>query len=70
VDAIYAPVVFRVQTYGLTLGADAAAYVQRMLSLPSMRRWYDEALAEPWRDAPHDDEVASVGTVTADLRSA
>lgn len=69
VDAFYAPVVFRVQTYGLSLSAEATAWVQRMLALPSMRRWYDEALAERWRDTPHDVEAAAVGTVTADLRA-
>ena len=70
VDAFYAPVVFRVQTYGLALSSEAAAYVERMLSLPSMRHWYAEALAEVWRDASHDEEIAAVGTVTTDLRSA
>jgi glutathione S-transferase len=69
VDAFYAPVAFRVQTYGLALGADAAAYAKRLLALPSMQRWSAEALAEPWRDAPHEREITSVGRVTADLRT-
>jgi glutathione S-transferase len=69
VDAFYAPVVFRVQTYGLGLGAAADAYAQRMLALPSMWRWYAEALAEPWRDAGHDQAVAAAGEVTADFRT-
>ncbi|HET6433424.1 glutathione S-transferase family protein [Dyella sp.] len=68
VDAFYAPVAFRVQTYGLPLGPAAAAYGERLLELTSMRRWYASALAEPWRDEGHDRDVASVGTVTADLR--
>lgn len=69
VDAFYAPVAFRVQTYGLALGTESAAYATRLLALPSMQRWYDEALAEPWRDAPHEREIAGVGRVTADLRT-
>jgi glutathione S-transferase len=69
VDAFYAPVAFRVQTYGLALGPAAAAYVDRLLALPSMQRWYAEALAEPWRDTPHEVESAAVGTITADLRA-
>ena len=68
VDAFYAPVVFRIQTYGLKLGAAAMAYAEHLLAQPSMRLWYAEALAEPWRDVAHDAEVAAVGTVTADLR--
>jgi glutathione S-transferase len=70
VDAFYAPVAFRAQTYALPLSEKAAAYAQRLLALPSMQHWYADALAEPWRDAAHDAEVASVGVVTADLRGA
>ncbi len=69
VDAFYAPVAFRVQTYGLPLSSEAMGWVERMLARPSMRRWYDEALAETWRDTPHDVESAQVGTITADLRA-
>ena len=70
VDAFYAPVAFRAQTYALPLSDAAAAYAQRLLALPSMQRWYADALAEPWREVAHDAEVASVGVVTADLRGA
>ncbi len=68
VDAFFAPVAFRVQTFGLPLGDAAASYVARLLALPSMRNWYDAALAEVWRDAPHEADIERVGTVTKDLR--
>jgi glutathione S-transferase len=70
VDAFFAPVAFRVQTYGLSLTAPAAAYARRLLELPSMRDWYDAALAEPWREPEHEAEVAGAGTVLQDLRRA
>jgi glutathione S-transferase len=69
-DAFYAPVAFRVQTFGLALGKAASAYCQRLLAHPAMREWHDAAVAEPWRDAEHERDVASVGTVTADYRAA
>ena len=69
VDAFYAPVAFRVQTYGLVLDEAASAYLDRLLALPSMRRWYAEALAEPWRDQGHDAEIAALGEISADLRT-
>ena len=68
-DAFYAPVAFRVQTYGLPLGEVARAYAERLLALPAMREWYDAALQEPWRDEGHETEIARAGTVTADHRS-
>jgi len=68
-DAFFAPVAFRVQTYGLDLGAPAAAYVQGLLALPAMRRWYDEALAETWRDPPHEAELRRAGRIVEDLRA-
>lgn len=69
VDAFYAPVVFRAQTYGLPLSKLAADYAARMLALPSMRAWYDAALAETWRDEEHDQDIVRNGTVTEDLRA-
>lgn len=69
VDAFYAPVAFRIQTYGLAMGAEASAYATRLLARPSTQRWYLEALVEPWRDMVHEQEIASLGTVTQDLRS-
>jgi glutathione S-transferase len=68
VDAFYAPVAFRVQTYGLALPRPAAAYVAHLLALPAMQAWHAEALAEPWREASHEQDVARHGTVTSDLR--
>jgi glutathione S-transferase len=70
VDAFFAPVAFREQTYDLALPASAVAYAQHLRDLPAMRDWYAAALAEPWRDPAHESEVAAQGTVTADLRRA
>lgn len=68
VDAFYAPVVFRVQTYDLPLGARARAYAELMLRHPSLQEWYEAALAEPWREASHERDVAEAGEVRADYR--
>jgi glutathione S-transferase len=67
-DAFFAPVAFRIQTYGLSLDGTSAAYAGRLLELPSMRRWYADALEEAWRDGPHETEILQMGIVTADLR--
>ena len=69
VDAFYAPVVFRVQTYGLTLSSKAQAYVQHMLKFPAMQSWYEQALQETWRDASHDESCLVYGEVVEDLRN-
>jgi glutathione S-transferase len=69
-DAFFAPVMFRVQTYGLKLSADGEAYAAHMLRQRSLVEWYAEALAERFRDAGHDAGVAKGGEVTADLRAA
>ena len=68
IDAFYAPVAFRVQTYDLPLSERSQAYSELMLRHPAMQEWYDAALAEPWRDTPHEQDVAAVGTVLADYR--
>lgn len=68
VDAFFAPVAFRVQSYGLELPPAAAAYAERLLALPAMRAWYAAALAEPYRDPPHEEEIAKSATIVKDLR--
>jgi glutathione S-transferase len=70
VDAFYAPVAFRLQTYEPPVTAVARAYATHLLSLRSMREWYEAALKETWRDEPHEAEARAVGTWTTDLRAA
>lgn len=70
VDAFFAPVAFRVQTYSPPLSASAEQYARRLLDLPALREWYASALTEPWRDEDHDREVRACGTVLQDHRAA
>lgn len=69
VDAFFAPVTIRFQTYGVALSAEAVAYAQRIRDLSSMRTWVESALLEPRSDSGHEQEVLSVGVVLQDLRS-
>jgi glutathione S-transferase len=45
-DAFYAPVVTRFATYGVALPGPLAAYSDRVIALPSMRRWIAAARTE------------------------
>lgn len=45
-DAMFAPVVFRFQSYHVALDPVSAAYCDAMLSLPAMREWADSARLE------------------------
>jgi len=69
VDAFFAPVALRVQTYAIPLAPPASAYATRLLSLPAMQQWYDAALAETWREPEHEKESAAAGVVLSDLRA-
>ena len=69
VDAFYAPVAFRVRSYGLDLDPVAAGYGSRLLNLPAMQEWFASALRETYRDAPHEAEILQMGTVIEDLRA-
>ena len=68
VDAFYAPVAFRVRTYGLDVDEAGQGWVQHMLAHPAIRQWEAEALAEPWREAAHEAELAAAGEIVADYR--
>lgn len=69
VDAFFCPVAFRFQTYDAPIGAEARAYVDRLLALPAMQEWQTAALAEDFRDPPHDADCAASGTITDDFRA-
>jgi glutathione S-transferase len=45
-DAYFAPVCMRINTYGLPVPADLAAYVARVSALPGVKAWIADALAE------------------------
>lgn len=59
-DAFYAPVMTRIETYGLPVSQSLASYQQRLLTHEAVRAWYDLALAEnifldfeePYRSRP------------------
>lgn len=69
VDAFFAPVAFRVRSYGIDVGEAGARWVAWMLEQPAMRAWEAAALAETFREDGHEAEVAAVGLVTADHRA-
>jgi glutathione S-transferase len=68
-DAFYAPVAFRIRTYGLDVGK-GQAWVEQVLAHPATSEWEAEALDESWREESHEAELAEAGTVTADFRRA
>lgn len=67
-DAFFAPVAFRIRTYGLDVGA-GQRWVDHVLAHPAMRQWESAALAETWREASHEAELAAAGAITADYRT-
>ena len=69
-DAFFAPVVFRIRSYDLEIGRLGRAWVDRMLELPAMQDWERQALAEPYRERGHEEELAAAGSITEDFRMA
>ena len=47
-DAMYAPVVTRLDTYGIAVDPVSRDYMQAVLALPAYREWLAAALVEPW----------------------
>lgn len=67
VDAFFAPVAFRIRTYGLDVGG-GAGWAERVLAHPAMQQWEAEALEETWREGSHEAELAACGAIIADYR--
>ena len=70
VDAFFAPVAFRIQTYQPKLSERSLQYVDRLLALPSMQDWYAAALEETWRYEEYETLIHKVGTLLTDYRQA
>ena len=69
VDAFFAPVAWRVRTYGLDVGAAGQAWVDHIIAHPAMQQWEVEALTETWREVGHEEELAACGDIIADYRT-
>ena len=58
-DAMYAPLVTRLDTYSIAIDATTRAYVDAILALPAFQEWRSAALKEEWIvDADEVDEDA------------
>jgi len=68
-DAFYAPVAYRIRTYAIELGESGRVWVERMLALPAMTDWEAQALAETYREAGHEAELAQAGSIIEDHRA-
>ena len=47
-DAMYAPVVTRLHTYGIKVSRETRGYMEVVMALPAFAEWRAGALAEPW----------------------
>jgi glutathione S-transferase len=47
-DAMYAPIVSRLETYAIDVAAPVADYMQAMIALPAWQEWRKAALNENW----------------------
>lgn len=54
-DAMYAPVVTRLDTYQIPVATETRQYMNAVLAHPAFVKWRDAALSEPWV-VPHYDE--------------
>ena len=48
-DAMFAPVVTRLDTYQIQVRPETRAYMDSVLALPAFRTWLGQALSETWR---------------------
>ncbi len=60
VDAFFAPVAWRVRTYGLDVG-NGQTWVDHIIAHSAMQQWEAEALQEEWREEGHEAELRACG---------
>ena len=61
-DAMFAPVVTRLDTYQVPVATETRQYMNAVLSHPAFVKWRNEALAEPWGVPHYEDGWTAVET--------
>lgn len=63
VDAMFAPLATRIRSYEIPVDRTTNEYIDAIYSLPAFQKWYQAAIAEPWRIASTDnvDKLRPVG---------
>ncbi|MCZ8271228.1 MAG: glutathione S-transferase family protein [Beijerinckiaceae bacterium] len=61
VDAMFAPLCTRIRTYEVPVDRMAQDYVDAIYHLPAFQKWYQAAIAEPWKmdDVDNIDQLRS-----------
>jgi glutathione S-transferase len=68
-DAFFAPVVTRIQTYGLPVTERAGRYASLLLQQRAVTEWIAGGIAETFRDMAHENEILASGELLKDLRA-
>ena len=66
-DAMFAPVVTRLETFSIPVDAQSKAYCAAVLKTTAFRQWHREALAEPWVVAHDEADEPVLGPFTLPL---
>lgn len=61
-DAMFAPVVTRLDTYKIPVSSETRRYMDAVLAHPAFVKWRTEALAEPWTIDHYEDGWTAVET--------
>lgn len=68
-DTFFAPIAFRIQTYGLDMSPTSPSYLDLMLKLAGIIAWRDAANAESFRELAHDAKIGELGECLQDYRA-
>ena len=69
VDAFYAPVVFRLNTYQLSEDVAVLDYMHHLLAHEAMQSWQAQGEQETLREPGHEEEIAALGEILEDRRA-
>jgi glutathione S-transferase len=68
-DAMFAPVVTRLDTYDIAVSSETGRYMDAILAHPAFVKWRTEALAEPWTIDHYEEGWTAVETFHGGAKS-
>ncbi|WP_444884414.1 glutathione S-transferase N-terminal domain-containing protein [Microbulbifer sp. PSTR4-B] len=67
-DAFYSPTIIKINNYNLSVSTETNQYFNKILALPNLKEWIDQAIQEPWKVSEYEKMEKDIGKIIRDKR--
>jgi glutathione S-transferase len=67
-DAFCPPTIIKINNYNLSVSTETNQYFNKILALPNLKEWIDQAIQEPWKISEYEEMEKDFGRLIRDKR--